>query len=202
VGRRLFDLAFATLLFLVASPLFAAVALWIKLSSPGPIFFSHTRVGRGGSRFQCLKFRTMMDGASLMLDELLDKSPDLRAEFHATFKLANDPRITSAGRFLRRTSLDELPQFLNVLRGDMSIVGPRPVVPSETSRYGAAIPTVLSIRPGLTGLWQVSGRSDTSYRERIALDVEYAQSNSFLGDMRIILRTVSYMIRVSDNGAR
>jgi lipopolysaccharide/colanic/teichoic acid biosynthesis glycosyltransferase len=144
----------------------------------------------------------MVDGASLILERLLDERPDLRAEFNATFKLANDPRVTSAGRFLRRTSLDELPQFLNVLRGEMSIVGPRPVVPSETSRYGAALPTVLSIRPGLTGLWQVSGRSDTSYRERIALDVEYARSNRLLGDLRIIFRTVSYMVRVHDNGAR
>jgi lipopolysaccharide/colanic/teichoic acid biosynthesis glycosyltransferase len=151
--------------------------------------------------FRCYKFRTMVVGADQALRVVLLASPDLAREFEREFKLRRDPRVTLVGRFLRRTSLDELPQFWNVFKGDMSVVGWRPLVPDEIPRYGADFPLVAALRPGITGLWQVSGRNDVSYEERVQLDVRYAHEAGLARDLGILGRTVSQMARWSGNGA-
>lgn len=156
--------------------------------------FAHERVGLGGRRFRCFKFRTMHTDASERLDELLASDLVAREEWARDFKLRNDPRVTQLGAFLRRTSLDELPQLFNVLKGDMCLVGPRPIVEKELAMYGRYARYYLSIRPGMTGLWQVSGRNDTSYRRRVALDCAYVKSQCFLLDLRIILRTLPALL--------
>ncbi|MFQ3679547.1 MAG: sugar transferase, partial [Pseudanabaenaceae cyanobacterium] len=169
-GKRLFDIVFALTALVGFLPLYLAIALLIYVSSPGPILYVQTRVGRGGKRFRCMKFRTMVVGADKMLAELLARCPERRDEFDSAYKLKQDPRITAIGKWLRLTSLDEFPQFWNVLMGDMSVVGPRPLVPEELPKYGDAIPEVLSVRPGITGLWQVSGRNDIPYPRRVQMD--------------------------------
>jgi lipopolysaccharide/colanic/teichoic acid biosynthesis glycosyltransferase len=193
--RRLFDVSFAALALLLTAPIFAVLLLMIRGTSRGPAVYKHRRIGRGGNQFDCLKFRTMVEDADRALEKLLDECPDCRAEFDATYKLKNDPRITSVGKFLRRTSLDELPQFWNVLRGDMSVVGPRPIVEEERERYGEDLSVVLSVRPGLTGLWQVSGRNDLDYQTRVDLDKRYVLTRRFASDMQIILKTLSVMVK-------
>jgi lipopolysaccharide/colanic/teichoic acid biosynthesis glycosyltransferase len=199
--KRLLDLVVAFVALVVLSPLLLGIALAVALSSPGPVVFSHRRVGRQETPFSCLKFRTMLDGAERMLDELLEDDPQLAEEFSQDFKLRSDPRVTNLGKWLRRTSLDELPQFWNVLRGDMSLVGPRPVVTEELERYGEARSIVLTARPGITGAWQVSGRNDVDYAERVALDVAYVAQRTFLGDVLIIVRTLMQMLATRRNGA-
>jgi lipopolysaccharide/colanic/teichoic acid biosynthesis glycosyltransferase len=199
--KRLFDLCFAALVLIATLPLFLLLAAGVRLSSPGPVFFAHQRVGRGGRPFRCWKFRTMVVDADERLERLLRERPDLRAEYAATHKLRDDPRVTVFGRWLRRTSLDELPQFWNVLRGDMSVVGPRPLVDLETARYGEAIATVLGLRPGITGMWQVSGRNDIPYDLRVQIDASYATSHSLRGDLLIVLRTVLVVLRPGRSGA-
>lgn len=164
------------------------IALLVALDGHSP-FFSQQRVGRNGKMFACLKFRTMVVDAERKLEEYLIDNEAMRAEWNATRKLKNDPRITAIGRFLRKTSLDELPQVWNVLRGEMSLVGPRPVVTEELPLYGSATAVYLACLPGITGLWQVSGRNDVSYDARVALDVEYAENWSLLLDMKILLLT-------------
>ena len=159
------------------------------------------RVGRGYKRFGCIKFRTMRPDADVLLAKVLEEDPVLRAEYERDFKLKRDPRITSIGRFLRRSSLDELPQFLNVLRGEMSVVGPRPIVDKELTRYGDYMDEVASVRPGLTGLWQVSGRNNLSYMKRVKLDLAYARGRSFKLDLAIILRTFGVLLLPMDRGA-
>ncbi len=173
----------------------------VKLTSPGPVFYVQQRVGRDYRSFGCIKFRTMRRDADRILSRILDESPELREEFRHDFKLRNDPRITRIGRFLRRSSLDELPQFLNVLRGEMSVVGPRPIVRQELPRYGERMEEVLSVRPGLTGLWQVSGRNNLSYRQRVLLDLRYARHRSLRLDLLIILRTIGVILDPRDRGA-
>jgi lipopolysaccharide/colanic/teichoic acid biosynthesis glycosyltransferase len=185
----------------VFSPFYMAIAGLIALSSPGPVFFVQTRVGKDFRRFGCIKFRTMVPNADLMMSDLLDQSPELRQEFLENFKLKRDPRITPIGHFLRITSLDEFPQFWNVLMGDMSVVGPRPLVPEELCRYGNHIDKVLTIRPGITGLWQVSGRNDIPYPQRIRIDAYYAGIRNFRLDLKIILKTVSVILFPKGNGA-
>jgi lipopolysaccharide/colanic/teichoic acid biosynthesis glycosyltransferase len=174
------------------SPVMAAVALLVKLDSKGPALYRREVVGRRGRTFDAFKFRTMaVDG-----DDLLARRPDLRAELEANGKLRHDPRVTRVGRWLRRTSLDELPQLFNVLRGQMSLVGPRMITPAELREYGVDAPTLLGVKPGLTGLWQVSGRSNLPRTARVALDLEYARSYSFLRDLRILfLRTPGAVLR-------
>lgn len=169
------------------------VALLIMLDGASP-FFTQTRIGRGGNRFKCLKFRTMVPDAERRLKRILETDPVARAEWARDFKLKNDPRITLIGRFLRKTSLDELPQFLNVLVGEMSIVGPRPVTRQELSLYGEHAELYLSCTPGITGLWQVSGRNDVSYADRVALDIRYALTWSPLQDLKIMFKTLPVMI--------
>jgi Undecaprenyl-phosphate galactose phosphotransferase WbaP len=187
--KRAMDILGAGTLLLLAAPAFLLLALLIRADG-GSAFYAHERVGRGGRRFGCLKFRSMVVDSQARLAALLAADPEARAEWEATRKLKDDPRVTRTGRFLRATSLDELPQLLNVLRGEMSLVGPRPVVAAElAAHYGAAAEYYLSVRPGITGLWQISGRSETSYDTRVALDTQYATNPSIWTDLRILLRT-------------
>ena len=199
--KRSGDLAFSAAVLGLGFPLFLLLAVLVKLSSPGPVFYVQKRVGRGYQRFGCIKFRTMRPDADAVLAQVLQSSSEMRAEFERDFKLRNDPRITPIGRFLRRSSLDELPQFLNVLRGQMSVVGPRPIVNEEIFRYGDYMDEVLAVRPGLTGLWQVSGRNNLSYDKRVRLDLAYARGRSFLLDLAIILRTFGVLLLPMDRGA-
>ena len=183
------DIAGAGALLVMSLPVFVILALLVRADG-GSAFYSQERIGRGGRRFGCLKFRSMVVDGDAKLEALLAADPAARAEWEATRKLKDDPRITAVGRFLRGHRLDELPQLLNVLRGEMSLVGPRPVIAAElATHYGAAAEHYLSVRPGITGLWQVSGRSSTSYDTRVALDVRYATNPSLLADLRILLRT-------------
>jgi lipopolysaccharide/colanic/teichoic acid biosynthesis glycosyltransferase len=172
------------------APLMVAIGLVLTYCEGGPILFRQTRVGRRGRPFSCFKFRSMVLNAEAVLDKHLASHPKARREWDATQKLVDDPRITRIGRFLRMTSLDELPQLYNVLVGDMSIVGPRPIVPQERDRYQDNLRYYLAVRPGLTGLWQISGRSECSYHERVALDVQYVREWSLTKDCVILLRTV------------
>ena len=190
VWKRVFDLAFAAALLIVVAPVLVAVALALQLGSPGPVFFVQRRLGRGGRTFGCIKLRTMRADAERQLAALLAASPAARREWEATHKLRRDPRVSPLGRVVRRLSLDELPQLVNVLAGQMSVVGPRPIVAAEVSRYGAFYADYCAVKPGLTGLWQVSGRNDVCYGERVRLDRHYARHASVLLDLRIVLRTV------------
>lgn len=189
--KRSFDLLFSFAALIIGAPLFLLIGILISLTSKGRIIYGHERIGRGGVPFSCYKFRTMYKDAEERLEELLRTDPEIQAEWESAYKLKNDPRITPVGRFLRKMSLDELPQFWNVLKGDLSVVGPRPVVLNELQKYFDKRATlILSIRPGLTGLWQVSGRSNVSYEERISLDESYVKSQSFLLDLKLIAKTL------------
>jgi exopolysaccharide biosynthesis polyprenyl glycosylphosphotransferase len=188
--KRVADFLAAAIGLLLLAPLFILVAVLIKLDSPGPVFFASQRWGKGGRRIGIWKFRTMVDGAAAMLES----DPALYAEYAKDVKLRDDPRITRMGRWLRRWSLDELPQLFNVLNGSMSLVGPRPKLLSEEERYGPLFPVVLAVPPGLTGLWQVSGRNNRSYEERITLDVEYVQRCSLWLDLKILLQTIPVVL--------
>jgi Undecaprenyl-phosphate galactose phosphotransferase WbaP len=179
---------------LVICPLLVAIAVLIMLDSPGPAVYAHRRVGAGGKDFRCWKFRTMYANAEQLLDECLQGNPQLRAEWEQTFKLRDDPRVTRVGRFLRKTSLDELPQLWNVLMGQMSLVGPRPIVDAEIPKYGSVYDLYRRIRPGISGFWQVSGRSDTSYAERVKMDAYYVHNWSVWLDLVILARTVSCVL--------
>lgn len=188
-AKRALDILGAGLLLLAALPAFLLIAALVKLDG-GKAFYAHPRIGRGGRVFGCLKFRSMVMNSDRRLAELLATDPMARAEWDATRKLRNDPRVTPIGRFLRASSLDELPQLINVLRGEMSLVGPRPVQEAElVAYYGACATHYVSVRPGITGPWQVSGRNDVSYAQRVAMDVAYATRPSLLNDLRILLRT-------------
>lgn len=197
--KRIFDISIVLLLFFILSPvlLFISVLQCITLRSWN-IFYSQTRIGSGGRKFGCFKFRTMAFDADALLQKHLDRDAQARAEWNATHKLKDDPRVTRLGRHLRALSLDELPQLWNIIRGDMSLVGPRPITQVELeSWYGplGAESHYLSVRPGLTGLWQTSGRSRTSYPERVALDKQYVEQISFRKDVRILCRTFWTVVR-------
>lgn len=183
----------AIILGLVFSPLILAIIIFMGCNG-GSIIYRHRRVGRDGKMFECLKFRTMVPNADEVLRDLLEQHPQLRAEWVSDHKLRHDPRITPLGRFLRRTSLDELPQIWNVLRGEMSLVGPRPVVREELLRYGRKVRIYFAAKPGITGLWQVSGRNDTDYRRRVALDTYYVRNRNFLLDLYILLKTTRVVL--------
>lgn len=187
---RLFDIVGAIGVLVLAFPVMVLVALAVVLTSRGPVLFAHRRVGRGGNRFACLKFRTMVVDADAQLQALLTRDAAARDEWQRSQKLRHDPRVTSIGRFLRRTSLDELPQVFNVLRGDMSLVGPRPIVEAEIPRYGRHFAVYCRVRPGVTGLWQVQRHAGTSYRRRVAFDVSFARARSVRLYVLILLRTV------------
>jgi len=199
--KRLFDICFSLFCLTIGAPLFLLIALILFITSPGKIIYSHERIGRGGKPFRCYKFRSMYADADQRLSEILNSNPQLREEWEKNYKLKNDPRITPFGAFLRKSSLDELPQFWNILKGDLSVVGPRPVVKDEiTKYYHVKAYKILSIRPGLTGLWQVSGRSDVhSYEKRILMDEHYIENHSFLLDMKLIAKTIPAML--SSKGA-
>lgn len=195
VVKRLFDLSMSILTIILFAPLFGLIVLLIKMDSPGPSFFGHTRIGRRGRAFTCYKFRTMVADAQNVLDELLDADPQARMEWERDFKLKDDPRITRIGNFLRRTSLDELPQLYNVLKGDMSLVGPRPIISEEVQKYGDKVRYFFKVTPGITGLWQVSGRNNIDYDERVLLDEYYAKNWSLWLDIEIIIRTFGAVLR-------
>jgi exopolysaccharide production protein ExoY len=188
--KRSLDIVVSISAIIVLSPLFLMVALAVKLSDGGPVIYAHSRVGYGGRAFGCLKFRTMCVDADERLHGYLRANPAAAAEWENTQKLKHDPRVTVIGRALRKTSVDELPQLFNILRGDMSLVGPRPVVTDELQKYGSHTSKYFIMRPGLTGLWQVSGRNDTTYDERVQLDVVYSIHWSFWNDLKIIMKTL------------
>ena len=193
--QRRLDVAIALAALLVLWPVMLIAAVLVFLSSPGPIFYSHPRFGRDGKVFGCLKFRTMRCNSDLLLHALLNNSPALNAEWQVARKLRKDPRTTAITRLLRRYSIDELPQIFNVLRGDMSIVGPRPLATDEVHFYAGRFPIYCSMRPGITGLWTVSGRNEVSFVRRVELDCEYARMRSLRSDIWIIFRTVPVVFR-------
>ena len=199
--KPIFDLFFALIFLVVGSPIFISIALLVKLSSRGPIFFLQKRVGKNKKTFNCIKFRTMHPEAEDILENLIVNNKALRKEFEETHKLKNDPRITNIGKFLRKTSLDEIPQILNVIKMEMSIVGPRPIVKKEILKYGKSYKKVISIKPGITGLWQVSGRNNLSYKRRVILDCLYVDNMSPIIDLRIIIRTFGVIFFPNDRGA-
>lgn len=196
--KRLIDVALALIAIFLLAPLLIICWVATAATSSGPAIFRHKRVGFRGDGFDCLKFRTMVTDAPEQLAWLLERDPLAAAEWAATRKLRHDPRITAIGAILRRSSLDELPQLFNVLRGDMSIVGPRPVTQDELGRYSRSIPEYLSCRPGVTGLWQVSGRSSTTYRKRVACDSFYARNWSLQLDLKIIVATIPALMPSDD----
>ena len=188
--KRLFDFTVAASCLFLLMPLFVLVAILVWAVDGGSPFYSHRRLGRGGKTFGCLKFRSMRLNGDAILSRHLAENPAAMAEWTQSRKLKDDPRVTVIGHVLRKTSLDELPQLINILRGEMSLVGPRPIVEAEVEKYGDAAAAYFAVRPGLTGAWQISGRSDTTYAERVRLDRDYVASRSFTGDIVIILRTV------------
>lgn len=194
VFERTLDIAIALTMLVFLAPVMALTAIAVGFTSPGPVIFKQTRVGMNGRPFGCLKFRTMRIDAEEYLAHLLATQPELQAQWDCDQKLRSDPRITSIGAFLRETSIDELPQLLNVIRGDMSLVGPRPIVEDEAARYGRYITSYFSVRPGLTGMWQVTGRNDSSYRRRVAADVLYARERSTWLNLKIMLATVPAVV--------
>ncbi|MDB5490282.1 MAG: UDP-phosphate galactose phosphotransferase [Micavibrio sp.] len=189
LAKLLMDKCAAAAGLLVLSPVFLFVAYKIRKDG-GPAFFGHTRLGQGGKTFKCWKFRSMDINSAQILKDLLARDPAARAEWEKDFKLRNDPRITKIGHFIRKTSIDELPQLFNVLRGEMSLVGPRPIVSDEIHYYGDHIADYYAVKPGITGLWQVSGRNDVSYEERVELDTRYVRHWSFWNDISILFKTV------------
>jgi len=193
--KRFFDIVFSALVLIIGAPIFLIIAITIRLQSKGKAFYTHKRIGRAGKPFHCYKFRTMYMDADARHRALLESDTSLAEEWERTRKLKNDPRVTSLGAFLRKTSLDELPQFWNVLKGDLSVVGPRPVVYEEIVKYfGSKAAKILSFRPGITCIWQVSGRSDIDYSKRIELDEKYVDNYSILLDLLLIVKTVPSMI--------
>ena len=199
--KNLFDLLFSILFLIAFLPLFIIISLLIKLSSRGPIFFTQKRIGKNNIPFKCIKFRTMYPEAKDILENLLIKDSLMKKEFEETHKIKNDPRITSIGRLLRKTSLDELPQFINVIRGEMSIIGPRPIVKEEKKKYGKFFKKVFIIKPGITGLWQVSGRNNLTYKRRVMLDLNYVENYNLIMDIRILIRTFGVILFPLDRGA-
>ena len=187
--KRWFDVVVASALLVFLAPMMLLIAGLVWREGQ-PIFFAHTRIGRHGQLFKCLKFRSMVPNAAEVLEDLLSRDPAARAEWERDYKLKNDPRVTSLGHFLRKSSLDELPQLWNVIKGEMSLVGPRPVVPDELDRYGDGRRYYLEVRPGITGLWQISGRNDIDYEERVSLDTWYVRNWTLWYDIFILFKTV------------
>jgi exopolysaccharide production protein ExoY len=192
--KRCFDITAAAMALLLLLPLFCLIALAIKAADRGPVLYRHRRIGKDGAPFDCLKFRTMVVDADQVLRHHLAANHDAAREWEDKHKLTNDPRITSLGAILRKSSLDELPQLLNIVKGEMSVVGPRPIVSAEVPKYGDCIDHYLRARPGLTGPWQVSGRNDIDYETRVLLDRQYLENWSFRRDVEIIARTVRVVV--------
>lgn len=190
MAKRSFDILAASVALLLFSPLFLLIMALVKFSDGGSVFYGHRRIGHNGQSFKCLKFRTMMEKGDEVLEEFFRINPDAYEEWRTTRKLQNDPRVTVVGAVLRKLSLDELPQLLNIIRGEMSVVGPRPVVEDELELYDLAAVFYLRSRPGLTGLWQISGRNDVSYATRVAFDTQYVQNWSLFADLVIVFKTI------------
>ena len=197
IVKRILSILCSVISIIVLSPLFIIISLIVKISSKGSVFFIHERIGLKGKKFKLIKFRTMVDNAE---DMIASFNPEQKKEWEENFKLKYDPRITKIGKFLRKTSLDELPQLINILKGDMSFVGPRPIVEDELSWYGDNKEKLLSVKPGLTGWWAVNGRSDVPYPERCDLELYYVDHVSFGFDLLILLKTLGAIIR--KDGAR
>ena len=192
--KRAMDLIIAGTAMVVFAPVMIGIILWIKITSPGPVFFGHERIGKNGRRFKAWKFRSMVTNGDEILAKCLAENPEMKAEWDATYKLKKDPRITPPGRFIRKTSLDELPQLWNVLKGEMSLVGPRPIVEGEVERYKDAFKSYQRVIPGVTGLWQVSGRNLTTYDRRVELDEFYVRNWSAWFDLYILGRTIKTVL--------
>ncbi|PNG24756.1 sugar transferase [Methylocella silvestris] len=192
--KRYFDVLVTGFIVIVLAPVFILLSIALKCTDKGPLLYKHPRIGRDGREFNCFKFRTMAVDSETRLKLLLDRDPHARAEWAKDRKLKNDPRVTPFRLILRRFSADELPQLINVLRGDMSLVGPRPVVTEELERYGDNVALYFLSRPGITGIWQVSGRSNCSYEHRVALDAHYVRNWTFANDLLILLNTVGAVI--------
>ncbi|QRI66541.1 sugar transferase (plasmid) [Shinella sp. PSBB067] len=190
ISKRSFDILVALAALVVLSPIFVLIMALVKYSDGGSVFYGHRRIGYNGSTFRCLKFRTMAENGDVLLQQHLEQNPEALEEWRATRKLQDDPRVTVVGTVLRKLSLDELPQLVNILKGEMSIVGPRPVVEDELELYEASAVYYLRSRPGLTGLWQVSGRNDVSYATRVAFDTHYVRNWSLTSDLVIVARTI------------
>ncbi|MGF0538942.1 sugar transferase [Agrobacterium sp. ES01] len=189
-AKRTFDITAALSALIIFSPIFLLIMALVKFSDGGSMFYGHRRVGHNGRSFKCLKFRTMVPNGDEVLRQHIQSDPKAAEEWRATRKLKDDPRVTTVGSVLRKLSLDELPQLINIIRGDMSVVGPRPVVDDELGLYETAAIFYLQTRPGLTGLWQISGRNDVSYETRIAFDTHYVENWSFVRDIVIIAKTI------------
>lgn len=196
--KRVMDIVVAGTALVVLSPVLLMIATALWFSGTGPVLFVHPRVGRGGRMFRCFKFRTMHVDGDRILDDYLRENPEARRMWEADRKLLEDPRITSLGHVLRKTSLDELPQFYNILIGDMSCVGPRPVASGELERYGEHRAEYLSVRPGLTGIWQISGRSRLPYTHRVLLDADYVRRWSLRRDLMIMIKTVPAVLKLDE----
>ncbi|MEY7792685.1 exopolysaccharide biosynthesis polyprenyl glycosylphosphotransferase, partial [Klebsiella pneumoniae] len=192
--KRAFDIFGALAIIIVLSPLLLYISRKVKKDG-GPAIYGHERIGKGGVPFKCLKFRSMVINSKEVLTALLESDPESKKEWDETFKLKNDPRITKIGGVLRRTSLDELPQLFNVLKGEMSLVGPRPIITAELERYNEEVEYYLLSKPGMTGLWQVSGRSDVDYETRVYLDAWYVKNWSMWNDIAILFKTISVVLR-------
>ncbi|MGL5066573.1 MAG: sugar transferase [Sarcina sp.] len=190
--KRTFDIVSASLALIMFSPIFILLIILIKLDSKGAALFGHKRMGKNGKEISVYKFRTMVINAQEVLENF---TPEQKAQFEKNFKLENDHRITRIGNFLRKTSLDELPQLVNILKGDMSVVGPRPIVKAEVEKYGQFAGKFFSVIPGLTGHWQANGRSDTTYEERVQMDMYYIDNRSFIMDIKIILQTIVSVVK-------
>ena len=184
--NRVLDIVCSLIALILLSPVFLILAILVKTTSEGPVFFAHRRVGRGGKEIKIYKFRSMVTNAEELIKQF---TPEQKAEYEKNFKLENDPRITKIGSFMRKTSLDELPQLINILKGDISVVGPRPVMDVETRIYGNYRDMLLSVKPGLTGFWAANGRSATSYKRRRAMEIYYVKNRSLLLDAKIIFKT-------------
>jgi exopolysaccharide production protein ExoY len=191
---RALDVVGAALILVITCPFLILLAIILQIDNPGPLFYVHRRIGRGGRLFTCIKFRTMCTDAEGVLKHILETSSEARAEWLRDHKLRSDPRITRLGTIVRKLSLDEFPQLINILRGDMSLVGPRPIVESEIVRYGRYFEEYCRVRPGLTGLWQVSGRNDVTYRRRVSIDCYYVRNKSLIFNMAILLRTIPVVL--------
>jgi len=190
--KRFIDILLSSIGIVILSPVFFILACVVKLDSKGPVFFAHTRIGKNGKKFKMYKFRTMHENAQEMIK---DFSEEQKKEFNENFKLENDPRITRVGGILRKTSLDELPQLVNILKGDLSIIGPRPIINSELEKYGVFKEKFLSVTPGLTGYWQANGRSNTTYEERMQMELYYVDNYSFSLDIRIFFKTILTVLK-------
>lgn len=197
--KRAFDIAVAACALAFFAPLMALIAIALLVQDGRPLFYKHQRIGLGGRPFLCWKFRTMTRDSEQQLRQLLDSSETCRQQWNSNQKLDQDPRAHRLGALLRRSGLDELPQFVNVLRGEMSVVGPRPVVLDELARYGKHAKYYLALRPGITGLWQVSRRSDTSYDERVEFDVRYCKTWTIAGDIAVVARTVAVLLTTHES---